>query len=160
MKYVENFAVLSPCKGGGFIYATAPAAFRFLQGPQLPVVLLGLVVLLFNLVLTTISLRFFGRRYATSGGFWKIRANLSFDWRKCQCLLAISAINVICDCQGYTISGSPFSRSQTLFLRYGEYFPHFCQHSSFLVAASDKKIWIFHYPLFECVCRWAYSPKS
>ena len=29
MKYVENFAVLSPCEGGGFIYATSPAAFRF-----------------------------------------------------------------------------------------------------------------------------------
>ena len=29
MKYVENFAVLSPCEGGGFIYATTPAAFRF-----------------------------------------------------------------------------------------------------------------------------------
>ena len=42
--------------------------FGLLQGPQLPVVLLALVVLLFNLVLSSISLRFFGRRYATSGG--------------------------------------------------------------------------------------------
>ena len=43
--------------------------FGLLRGPQLPVVLLlALVGLLFNLVLTSISLRLFGQRYATSGG--------------------------------------------------------------------------------------------
>ena len=33
MKYIENFAVLSPCKGGGLVYAATPTAFRFVAGP-------------------------------------------------------------------------------------------------------------------------------
>ena len=32
-------------------------------------------------------------------------------------------VRVVCRYQGYMIGGYPFSRSQTLHLRYGEYFP-------------------------------------
>ena len=69
--------------------------FGLLQGPQPPVVVPSPGVLLLSLGLTSISRRLLGRLYAINGGSKKMRANLSFDWRKCQCLFARSAINVV-----------------------------------------------------------------
>lgn len=51
------------------------------------------IVLLMNLVLTSISLRLFERLYAARGGLLNARASLSLDRRKFQFLFAISAIN-------------------------------------------------------------------
>lgn len=96
MVYIKNSIFLVACEGWGIIYACAPATFRFIAGPQPPVVEVPSPgILLLSLVLRSVSRKFLGRLYAIYAGSWKMRANLSFDWRKCQCLFAHSAINVL-----------------------------------------------------------------
>lgn len=65
---------------------------------HLGVRLLSVVLLscqLMNFVLTSLSLRRFGRLYATRGGLLDMRASLSLDRRKLQFLFAILAIKVV-----------------------------------------------------------------
>ena len=131
--------------------------------------LLALVVCPFNLVFTSISLKLFGGRYATSGVSRKIGASLSFDRRKYQFFVCLffsflgdkCGVWVVLRYQGYMIGGYPFSRLQTLHLRY-EYLLHFCQHSPVLVPTSDKKKKKWNIPLclIKCICGTAYCPKS
>ena len=59
--------------------------FGLLLGPQPPVVEVPSPgILLLSLALRSVSRRLLGRLYAINGGSWKMRANLSFDWRKYQ----------------------------------------------------------------------------
>ena len=53
----------------------------------------------------------------------------------------------------------PFPWCVNYLLCWREYFSHSCQDFFSLVAAHDKKIGIFHYPLLKNVCWWANPPK-
>ena len=60
------------------MYASAPAAFRLIAGPQPPVLVPSPGVFLFILALTHVSQRLLGRLYAINGGSCRERCELTF----------------------------------------------------------------------------------
>ena len=90
-------AIFYPCKGWCLVYVIIHKLhLGLLQGPQPPLVLEWLSsVFVFKVVLASIFRRLLGRLYAIKGRSREIWANLSFDWRKCQCLFATLAMNMV-----------------------------------------------------------------